>query len=608
VYWQVLLLACLFLPALQVWKQPVIVVPRATAVSTSFVIPNAAIPATAFTKSFNIPEIIGWILAGGILLRLIWLALGCFRLSVFLRNSRSLSALPPAVETLSSRIGVRARFFLSRQVDSPATFGVLSPTVILPHSFSGMSEDCREAVICHELLHVQRRDWAAILVEEIVRCIYWFHPAVWWLLGRIHLAREQSVDYEAVRLTGNRQPYLNSLLEIARGRGRPRAVPAPLFLKERHLVERVALLIKEVSMNRLRLTVSLTAIFILLAGTVHLASAWFPLTGESVVSQEQPAVQEIAPAQANPEEAQTPPEKARVYKNPNNDVTVEIVAQAPPQAGGSEAAPPVRSEPIKLGNNVMESRLIRRVAPIYPELAKRARVSGRVVLQIAVNETGDVTDTNVMSGHPLLNDAAVTAVKQWKYSPTLLNGRPVPVIATVTVVFMLDGSAMQRQQTVPPGEGSGIVGPVPDSTTQVEITAQSVEVHQFVRPEEIPAYYAEVVSSDGLGGTVSIRALARAEPSGDRKAFYAPELALDRERLHVTAEANWPPGTDPKTRIVYSLTIDEVSEIKDLKLLSGPDIPGVGNLLAKTGVVAPARPGSAPVASECQIIFRLIAQ
>jgi protein TonB len=256
----------------------------------------------------------------------------------------------------------------------------------------------------------------------------------------------------------------------------------------------------------------------------------------------------------------------------------------------------------------MGSKLIRRVDPVYPELAKRARVSGRVTLQVTVDEAGHVTDAKVVSGHPLLNDAAVTAVKQWKYSPTLLNGAPVPVMATVTVVFMLDGSAMEGQQAVPPAEGSGFAGPAFDSNAQVSIMAQSLEPPQFVRPVEIPAYFAEVVSSDGLGGTVSIRAIARAEPSGDRKAFYAPELALDRERLHVTAEANWPPGTDPKTRIVYSFTVNEVSEIKDLKLLSGPDIPGVGNLLAKTGVVAPARLGSSSVASECQIIFRLVAQ
>jgi protein TonB len=83
----------------------------------------------------------------------------------------------------------------------------------------------------------------------------------------------------------------------------------------------------------------------------------------------------------------------------------------------------------------MESRLIHKVNPIYPESAKQAGVGGKVILTVTVNEEGSVSDIQHVSGHPLLNDAAIEAVKQWKYSPTLLNGKAVPVIATVTVFF-----------------------------------------------------------------------------------------------------------------------------------------------------------------------------
>ncbi len=98
---------------------------------------------------------------------------------------------------------------------------------------------------------------------------------------------------------------------------------------------------------------------------------------------------------------------------------------------------PVKREPIRVGGNVQESKLIKRVEPVYPELAKRARVSGVVILQVTVDEEGNVAEIRVMRGHPLLDDEAIRAVKQWKYSPTLLNGEPVPVIATVTVIFNL---------------------------------------------------------------------------------------------------------------------------------------------------------------------------
>ncbi len=404
-YWQMLLLVCLLLPALQTWKHPVQL--EASAISNTIVydLPEEVVAASATPSFFTIPEFIGLAIVSGACLRMIWLVFGCFRLRGFLRRSEFLSAKPPIGESLASRIGIQARFFLSDEIDCPATFGFIAPTVILPGSFSGMTEACRESIVCHELLHVRRRDWAVILIEEFIRSIYWFHPAVWWLLGKIHLAREQSVDHEVVRLTGSRQPYLDSLLEIARSRGRPKAVPAPLFLKERHLVQRVALLLKEASMNRIRLAISLAGIAVLLAGTVHLTAGWFPLTG--------------APAVVQDEATET-------------------------QNNASQQAP------IRAGNKVLESKLIQKVDPEYPEPARRARVSGNVTVLVTVNEAGDVSDAQVVKGHPLLNDAAVAAVKQWKYSQTLLNGKAIPVKATVTVVFALEND------TAAAGIGGGI--------------------------------------------------------------------------------------------------------------------------------------------------------
>ena len=101
---------------------------------------------------------------------------------------------------------------------------------------------------------------------------------------------------------------------------------------------------------------------------------------------------------------------------------------------------PMPRPPIKVGSNVQESKLIRRVEPVYPELAKQARVQARVVLVVTVDEEGNISEIKVTRGHPLLYEAAVTAVRQWKYSPTLLNGEPVPVMAIVTVTFSLAAS------------------------------------------------------------------------------------------------------------------------------------------------------------------------
>jgi periplasmic protein TonB len=77
------------------------------------------------------------------------------------------------------------------------------------------------------------------------------------------------------------------------------------------------------------------------------------------------------------------------------------------------------------------------VRPVYPPIAQSARVAGIVIIEATVGPDGTVTDARVLRGVPLLNDAAVEAVRQWQYEPTLLNGVAVPVIMTVTVNFKL---------------------------------------------------------------------------------------------------------------------------------------------------------------------------
>jgi protein TonB len=77
------------------------------------------------------------------------------------------------------------------------------------------------------------------------------------------------------------------------------------------------------------------------------------------------------------------------------------------------------------------------VEPVYPEIALRARIQGIVLLEVLIGAEGNVERVELIRGHSLLNAAVLEAVKQWKYSPTLLNGEPVPVIATVTVRFVL---------------------------------------------------------------------------------------------------------------------------------------------------------------------------
>jgi TonB family protein len=109
-----------------------------------------------------------------------------------------------------------------------------------------------------------------------------------------------------------------------------------------------------------------------------------------------------------------------------------------PPAGAATAAPPRGGgRVVRVGGAVKEPRKLKDVRPLYPDIAKQARVQGVVILEARIGPRGDVTAVRVLRGIPLLNEAAVDAVKQWAYEPTLLNGVPVPVIMTVTVNFRL---------------------------------------------------------------------------------------------------------------------------------------------------------------------------
>jgi len=100
--------------------------------------------------------------------------------------------------------------------------------------------------------------------------------------------------------------------------------------------------------------------------------------------------------------------------------------------------PPVQPRIPRVGQGVREPKRISQVAPEYPELARRAGVQGTVILEAILDATGRVESVRVLRSQPLLDDAAIRAVRQWRYSPTELNGVPVPVLMTITVNFHLN--------------------------------------------------------------------------------------------------------------------------------------------------------------------------
>jgi len=105
--------------------------------------------------------------------------------------------------------------------------------------------------------------------------------------------------------------------------------------------------------------------------------------------------------------------------------------------GGLDAAPPPPPQLVRVGGDIREPRKIRHVAPAYPDFARSARIEGVVILECTISPQGRVEGVKVLRGIATLDEAAIDAVRQWAYTPTLLGGVPVGVIMTVTLNFVL---------------------------------------------------------------------------------------------------------------------------------------------------------------------------
>jgi len=403
---QGLLVLVLGLPLVQPWRAAAPEVSWLFAASPSVAKAPAPVSAPGPSRPWAASSgtaVVAALLLFGAALQLLRVALGLGRLRALRRASRSLLG-PPWLLALRDDVAPRAALVRSEGSHVPATFGRRRPVVLLPPVFEGLDTRRQRAVALHELLHARRGDWPALMAEEILKAVLFFHPAVHWLVGHVRLAREQTVDDAVVRRLGRRDAYLDSLVEVARLAAHARAVPAAPFLRESHLRERVDLLLKEVLMSRVRTVahIGLTAAAIVLA--VSWAASAVPL----------------------------------------------------------QTAKPSREGSIAISDSVTaasEPKLVHQVRPAYPADAKQEGVVGLFVIDVVVGTDGAIKEAHVAASAPTearlkelqpkkgtaaavegdkrLADAALAAVKQWKYAPIVKDGKPVEFKATVTVNFNL---------------------------------------------------------------------------------------------------------------------------------------------------------------------------
>jgi len=371
------LVVCAVLPFAEPWQHPVI---HRTTVSAPEInlagtgggsnqtapvkppAPTAVQPAiapirggVALQLSWN--QIVLWTMAAGVVLRMVWLLAGLWRIRRYRIGAMPLYPIPESVRAAAALTQTDALFCISSHVTGPVMLGWLAPVVLLPESFLTLDNEAQCGIVCHELLHVRRHDWLVTLFEELVAALFWFNPAIWPLTGQMRLAREELVDSEVVQLTASRDPYIDALLTIARGQSVSdlAPAPAPLFLRRRHLTRRMDSLLKEISMSKSRLLSSYGSIAAMLTLATWAVVGSRPLIGSPQVI--------LDPAVLTPQIAQvlTPPGALMQMRTPL------------PQSGG------VRGPSLPVPPDVHELA----AGPIQPAIAAADRAAAFALLDRA---------------------------------------------------------------------------------------------------------------------------------------------------------------------------------------------------------------------------------
>jgi TonB family protein len=584
-FWQISLASALLLPVIRPWQQE-------TVTAIRFIpIPGPAHTVAQVTAaSWQLPsfeDALLILLALGIAIRLVLLCLGLFRLRQYRREARPFPADPSWT--------VEAAILASEAASSPVTFGFFRPVILVPARFEDLVSDLRDPILFHEILHVRRHDWLFALAEETLRSLLWFHPAIWYAVREIQLAREETVDREVVATMKTRETYVDALLAIATAVKGPEMATAPFFLRRGNLKRRVISLFREATMSKTSRTKTAST---LVAACAAVALASWYVTGalplkaapQEVVDGPGVAVDMngarlmhrgpiIYPVEALTKSIQgtitaqvrldgggnvidatitSGPDELRkgvlesvlnwhftsdsanstrqitvgfapikgtihdVIAGPNNriirvhlesvpgrgptplavrvaeqptkiikiDGPAELLARLPVHVGDMmtpelnsdltktvreydehfrvvrvntpeglalqirspeqpNAPPPLMAQAlaapsadlpakgIRVGGNVQANNIVSQEKPVYPPLAKAARVQGTVSFEATIAPDGTVQNLQVISGPPLLVQAAMQAVQKWVYKPTLLNGNPVTVVTVIDVNFTL---------------------------------------------------------------------------------------------------------------------------------------------------------------------------
>ena len=369
----------------------------------NFEVEASVSPVSGSESFFLWAPLLLFVLLAGIIFNLGKLTLGLLRLRTINKAADIVNPLPENLVRLKKRLHKHCSIKISREIGAPLTFGFLNPVILIPEKFRFLDNEQQECVICHELLHISRRDWLLNLSEQTIKSVLWFHPAIYFLITEITLSREKLIDARVVGITGKRKVYLKALWRMIQPDPEVGLYPVVPFAGRSQLLKRISILSLEFKMPREQFGKQLitTAISFLLVMILTIT------VGQSV----------------------SPLHFENIFPPAADSSSVKDVATENPAIQAGE-------DPLQLDKNEWPE-LVKRVNPKYPEKAKKAGISGVVRCSVLVDKRGIVQKVEIIrSPDDILSKATAEALKQWVYEPTFRGGKAVEVSFIVTFYFV----------------------------------------------------------------------------------------------------------------------------------------------------------------------------
>lgn len=219
--------------------------------------------------------------------------------------------------------------------------------------------------------------------------------------------------------------------------------------------------------------------------------------------------------------------------------------------------------PLRVGGEIKEPKKLTHVGPEYPEIARAARIQGVVILEVMIGEDGAVREARVLRPVPMLDQAALDAVLQWKYTPTLLNGQPVPIVMTVTVTFSLNDKANEG----PAAQTAASDAPEParfKTASGAEMVPVRVggDIKEPIKTRSVAPIYPPEAQQAGLQGAVILEAVIDTDGKVKQTRVLRSVPGLDESAVNAVRQWEYTPTIYNGVAVPVIMTVTVTFSLK----------------------------------------------